>query len=126
MQGLMREVFATLGNFRIVATAGAEADATVWLEDHPGEWDVAVIDLLLDQGTGMGVIARCRAAAPQGHIIVFSNYASPAVNRHCHKLGADAVFAKSESGRFIDYCARLAAPESDSARRQASSAADQG
>ena len=36
-------------------------------------------------------------------MVVFSNYTSPAVRKHCAELGADAVFDKAESARFTEY-----------------------
>ena len=29
------------------ATASTEAEAKLWLDDHPAEWDLAVVDLVL-------------------------------------------------------------------------------
>ena len=66
-----------------------------------GDAMVAALRSLLDQGSGMGVIPRCRSTHPPGRVVVFSNYASPAVRRHCTELGADAVFDKADSPRFI-------------------------
>jgi CheY-like chemotaxis protein len=110
-QGLLRELFSALGSFSIVATVVTEAEANLWLEEHPAGWDLAVVDLVLEQGTGMGVIARARSLPAAGKVVVFSNYASPGVRAHCLRLGAEAVFDKSESSEFIGYCVELAERE---------------
>jgi DNA-binding NarL/FixJ family response regulator len=107
-QGLLKEFFSSLGGFRVVATARAEAEAYFWLDENPGGWDLAVVDLVLEQGTGIGVIRHARSIPAAGRVAVFSSYASPGVRAHCLKLGADAVFDKSDSSEFIRYCVELA------------------
>ena len=101
MRGLLGDVFASIGGFRVVAAASTEAEANLWLDDHPGGWDVAVIDLVLEQGAGMNVIRRCRMDPNAGRVVVFSSYATPGVRQHCLDLGADAVFEKGQTSEFI-------------------------
>ena len=101
MRGLLADLFSSMGGLKIVGAASTEAEAKLWLDDHRGEWDVAVVDLVLDQGAGMEVIRRCRAEPGGGKVVVFSSYASPGVRQHCLALGADAVFDKSETSGFI-------------------------
>lgn len=111
MRGLLADLFASIGGLRIVASATTEAEANLWLEDHPGEWDVAVIDLVLEQGAGMNVIRRGKADPQGGRLVVFSSYATPGVRRHCLELGADAVFDKSETEQFIAWLDDFASGE---------------
>lgn len=106
-QGLFQDLFASLGGFRIVAIIGTEAEADLWLEENPDSWDLAVIDLVLEQGTGMRVIPRAKALPTAGRVVVLSSYATPGVRKHCLRLGADAVFDKGEASEFIRYCAEL-------------------
>ncbi len=111
MRSLLTDLFGSIGGFRVVATASTEAEANLWLSDNPGGWDVAVVDLVLDQGAGMNVIRRCRDLPTGGKIVVFSSYASPGVRQHCLNLGADAVFDKSETQAFIAWCDSLISRE---------------
>lgn len=111
MRSLLSDLFASMGGFRVVATASTEAEAKLWLDDHPGDWDLAVIDLVLDQGAGMNVIRTCKEQPNGGSIVVFSSYASPGVRKHCTDLGADAVFDKSETEAFIAWCDNLSSRE---------------
>ena len=111
MRGLLGDVFASIGGFRVVATASTEAEANLWLDDHPGGWDVAVIDLVLEQGAGMNVIRRCRMDPNGGRVVVFSSYATPGVRQHCIDLGADAVFDKGQTSEFIAWFGDLAGRE---------------
>jgi DNA-binding NarL/FixJ family response regulator len=111
MRGLLSDLFASIGGFKVVAMTSTEAEAKLWLEENPGEWDLAVIDLVLDQGAGMNVIRACKAQPNGGRIVVFSSYATPGVRQHCMELGADAIFDKSETERFIAWCDDLVGRE---------------
>lgn len=111
MRGLLTDLFSSMGGLEVVGSASTEAEAKLWLDDHPAGWDVAVIDLVLDQGSGMEVIRRCKAEAGAGRVVVFSSYATPGVRQHCLDLGADAVFDKSETTGFITWFNDLASRE---------------
>lgn len=108
VHGIVAELLASIGDLKPVATVTTEAEANLWLEENPQGWDLAVIDLILDAGTGMGVLAKCRTWSSGGKAVVLSNYISPAIHKHCMALGADAVFHKAhDMGRFIEYCSAL-------------------
>jgi DNA-binding NarL/FixJ family response regulator len=64
---------------------------------------VAVLDLGLQQGSGMGVIRPCREAHAQGQVVIFSSYVTPVIREHCMQLGADEVFGKDETARFVTW-----------------------
>lgn len=105
----MADLLASIGDFAVAATVRTEAEALLWLAENPGGWDLAVVDLILEAGTGMGVVPKSRAAPGGGKVVVLSNYVSPAIEKHCLSLGADAVFHKThDMERFIAYCAALA------------------
>ncbi|MEJ5991261.1 response regulator [Ramlibacter sp. PS3R-8] len=101
MRGLLDDMFASLGGIRVVAAATTEAEARLWLDENPGEWDVAVLDLVLEQGVGMNLIRHCKKVRPDGHVVVFSGFATPGVRKHCLELGADAVIDKAETASLI-------------------------
>jgi DNA-binding NarL/FixJ family response regulator len=102
-QSLRREVFAAADGVTLVATASGEGEAKIWLEDHPGHWNVAVLDLVLEDGSGMGVIARCKETTPEGQVAIFSAHVTPVIRRHCLALGADAVFSREETSAFVQW-----------------------
>lgn len=104
MRSALTELLDAIDGFRVVGGASTEAEANLWLDDHPGGWDLAVVDLMLEQGSGMGVLARCNVQPDKGKVVVFSGYASPVIRDHCLQLGADAVFDKSDSRQLLDYC----------------------
>ncbi|MEJ5990311.1 response regulator [Ramlibacter sp. PS3R-8] len=97
VEGALTDYLSTMGDFKVLETARTEAEANHWLQEHPGAWDALILDLVLDQGSGMNVIARARAQPRAGKIAVFSGYASEGIRQHCIALGADAVFDKTET-----------------------------
>ena len=103
MRGLLDDLFASLGGIRVVSVATTEAEARFWLDENHGEWDVAVLDLVLEQGGGMNLIRHCKQVPLAGRVIVFSSFATPGVRKHCLDLGADAVFDKGETAAFIGF-----------------------
>ena len=109
MQGIVADLLSGVGDFRLAATSATEAEAKLWLAEHPGAWDLAIIDLVLDQGSGMGVVSQARSCAGEqgGRIVVFSDYASDGIRDHCLRLGADAVFLKSQARELMDFCSAL-------------------
>ncbi len=105
---VVAKLLASIGDLEPVSTVTTEAEANLWLEENPQGWDLAVIDLILEAGTGMGVLAKCRSWSAGGKAVVLSNYVSPAIQKHCLAVGADAVFHKShDMGRFIEFCSAL-------------------
>jgi DNA-binding NarL/FixJ family response regulator len=111
MHAVLGELLSTLGDFEVVGCASTEAEAMLWLEEHRGGWDLALIDLILEQGSGLGVIPRCHRQAG-GKVVVLSDYATPGIRKHCLRLGADAVFQKGEDrAAFIGWCSEFADPQ---------------
>lgn len=115
MQGVVLDLLATVGDFQLVGIQSTEAEANLWIDENPGGWDLAIIDLILEQGTGLGVVARARKRPPTSKVVVFSDYATEGIRQHCLKLGADAAFQKGEDlHAFLAYCSALAHPQAES------------
>ena len=111
MQGVVLDLLATVGDFQLVQALSTEAEANLWLEENEGGWDLAVIDLILEQGTGLGVVAKARNRPAASKVVVFSDYATEGIRKHCIKLGADAAFQKGEDLQaFLAFCGALAHP----------------
>ncbi len=87
-----------------VGSTDTEHEAKRWLAAN--EWDVAIIDLFLREGSGLNVLQACGARKKPGQkIVVLSNHASRDVRWRCEQLGADAVFDKSnEIDALVEYC----------------------
>jgi DNA-binding NarL/FixJ family response regulator len=103
MQSLMKELLQTIGGFEVVACASSETHATDWIQKHRALWDVAVLDLVLEEGSGFGLIGRCRNGNPDGRIVVFSEFVSEPLVDKCLSMGADAAFRKSDIQGFVGY-----------------------
>ena len=93
-----------------VGYAETEADARAWFEQHDEDWELAIVDLFLKQGSGLGVLQACMARKPNQKVVVLSNYATPDIRKRCSQLGVDAVFDKSnEIDALLDFCMQQAA-----------------
>src|SRR5688572_26146799 len=53
LHGLLGELFESIGGFEVLGIASTEAEAIAWLEEHPDSCDLAVVDLMLEQGSGL-------------------------------------------------------------------------
>ncbi|MGF6346551.1 response regulator [Variovorax sp. W2I14] len=91
----------------IVGTAPSEAEAVAWLKANRDSWHLLVVDLLLKQGSGLGVLAALAALGPKcGLVVALTNAASADNRAQCLTLGADAVFDKAaEINEFLAFCA---------------------
>lgn len=94
-----------LADVDAVGTSETENEGKLWLTEHWGEWNLAIVDLFLKQGSGLGVLAACRDRNPSQKVVVLSNYATADIRQRCAQLGVDAVFDKSnEIDALVDYC----------------------
>jgi len=97
-----------LASIEALGWAETENEAKTWLSQHEGQWDLAIVDLFLKQGSGLGVLEACRGRTPGQRVVVLSNYATADMRKRCLQLGADAVFDKSnEIDALVDYCVQL-------------------
>ncbi|TWO72227.1 response regulator [Caenimonas sedimenti] len=97
-----------LASVRSLGWSETENEAKAWFAAHHAQWDLAIVDLFLKQGSGLGVIDACRQRNAGQHLVVLSNYATADMRNRCKALGADAVFDKSnEIDALVDYCLAL-------------------
>ena len=88
-----------------VGTAETENDGKMWLNANRQGWDLAIVDLFLKQGSGLGLLAAFQDRSVRQKMVVLSNYATNDIRYRCAQLGVDAVFDKSnEIDALIDYC----------------------
>ena len=94
---------------QVLGSASSEADARRALADGAARADLVIVDIFLNGGTGLGVLAARHEFAATGRWVVLSNHTSQEMRRKCVELGADAVFDKSnEIESLLLYCKRLA------------------
>ena len=88
-----------------VGFAETESDARRWFDEHRDDWELAIVDLFLKQGSGLRILEACRERRSSQKIVVFSNYATREMRMRCAELGVDAVFDKStEIDCLLAYC----------------------
>ena len=99
-----------LARIDAVGTAETENEGKAWLAENSEDWDLAIVDLFLKQGSGLGVLAACRDRPSRQKVVVLSNYATADIRQRCTQLGVDAVFDKSnEIDALVDYCIQQSA-----------------
>ena len=104
------DTLAELAEVETVGVAETESEGTAWLSSNPGAWDIAIVDLFLRQGSGLGVLTACQQRDSHQRMVVLSNYATADVRARCSLLGVDAVFDKSnEIDALVDYCMQQSA-----------------
>ena len=102
MQELVRDLLDSVGGFEVVGSAPSETLATDWLLHNKGGWDLAIVDLLLGEGSGFTLITRCNRQS-SGAVLVFSDFVTPVVRQRCIRLGADGVISKAQFGELRAY-----------------------
>lgn len=106
------ETLEEIASVKVVGHAATEAEATHWLSMHDGHWQLAVVDMFLQEGSGLGVLAGCSQRELHQKVVVLTNYATSDIRRRCRELGADAVFDKSNQlDEFFAYCIAETAKE---------------
>ena len=88
-----------------IGVSDTENEAKLWLQNNPLSWDLAILDLFLKQGSGLGVLAACRDRQPSQKVVVLTNYATTDIRQRCTQFGVDAVFDKSnEIDGLVEFC----------------------
>lgn len=91
----LAETLEDLSGGRVIGWASGEQEAVKWLDKNPASWDLAVVDLFLQPGSGLNVVKSVRDRDLRQKVIVLTNYATPAIRQRCLEMGADAVFDKT-------------------------------
>lgn len=104
------EALRELAGIDTCGVAASEKAAVAWLTDAANEWDIAIVDLILEPGgSGFGVLKALRERKPGQTVVVLTGTANADVRRHCEALGCDRVFDKSiETDALMSYCLALA------------------
>jgi len=109
---------AEMANVHVIAVAESESKAATAFDQHKQVWELAIVDLFLKEGSGLGVVRAQRSRLASQHVLVLTNYSTPEVRRRCLELGADGVFDKStELEAFFDLCKIYGAPEPGAGER---------
>jgi two-component system, OmpR family, response regulator len=101
MRGLLVDLFSSSGSFQLVGTACTENEATAWFLEHADAWDLAIVDLVLDEGSGTAVLRLARELDCGGLIAVLSSCVTDTLREHCYALGADKIFDEGDTAPFV-------------------------
>ena len=109
LRDLIVRALRDIPGVEVLFYADNEISATNWLSSNDGAWDLAVVDLHLKQGSGVGALSWCTTRRPGQHVVVLSGSLTREVRQMCMDLRADAVFDKAtEMDAFLDHCRLLA------------------
>ncbi|MDB5751093.1 MAG: putative response regulator, CheY [Ramlibacter sp.] len=104
------ETLQELAEVESLGTCETEHEGRRWFATHH-DWDLAIVDLFLREGSGLNVVEAIRQRRPGQRVVVLSNHATRDVRWRCAQLGADAVFDKStEIDKLVDYCLQRREP----------------
>lgn len=106
----LAEALEELAGIETVGWCAGGAVGAAWLVNPEHEWDLAIVDLLLDGGSnGLDVLRVLRNRPAGRKVVVLTATASGLVSEQCRALGADEVFDKSmDTDALLDWCMRLA------------------
>lgn len=96
---------AELADINVVAVAETPVEALAAFEEHGNDWELAVVDLFLREGSGLTVLRAWKRSDHQ-HVVVLTNYPTADMRRRCLELGAEAVFDKSTELEAFFQCCR--------------------
>ncbi|MDO9360025.1 MAG: response regulator [Polaromonas sp.] len=110
LRNIIVDALGDIPGMEVLFYADNEVSATNWLSSNDGAWDLAVVDLHLRKGSGVGALSWCTTRRPNQRVVVLSGELSDEVRKQCLSLRADAVFDKgTDMDKFLDYCKSLAA-----------------
>ena len=99
------EAMEEIAPVKFVGVADSENMAAQWLQAHTGDWDLAIVNLFLAQGSCFGVLKTCQLRRAQQKVVVLTDYCQPNLLQRCRELGADEIFDKSrEVDRLVEFC----------------------
>jgi two-component system OmpR family response regulator len=102
----LRGTLEELAQTRVVAVAAAQDQACAWMDARTNGCDVAIIDIFLKAGNGLGVLEHMATYDRPPRRVVLTNYATQDMRSRCRALGADAVFDKStEIDELVEWLA---------------------
>ena len=99
----LTELVESIDGFVVVGVAASETQATEWLWANQGKWEMAFVDLLIENGSGFTLVPRMKRECPACSVVVVSEYVTDVIGKSCLHLGADAVFRKSEYLELVKY-----------------------
>ncbi len=95
---------------RFVGHAESESTARQWLVTYADDWQLAIVDLFLADGSGFGVLRGLQQRRQEQKVVVLTSYSHENIRSKCLDLGADQVFDKTgDLEKLVEYCRAHAA-----------------
>ncbi|MCS4511447.1 response regulator [Xylophilus ampelinus] len=108
MRSTLAELLSGHLDIEVVGYGDNELSVTHWLSSHDSGWDLAIVDLQLRTGSGIGALQWCATRMPHQKVVVLSGMATDEARARCLALGADGVFDKAtEMDAFVAFCCNL-------------------
>lgn len=108
LRNILVDALHDLPSVEILFYADNEIAATNWLSSNDSAWDLAVVDLHLKKGSGVGALSWCTTRRAGQRVVVLSGELTDDLRQKCLALRADAVFDKStQMDNFLNYCKSL-------------------
>jgi len=99
------EAMEEVAPLKFVGHAASETAARQWLRTFSDDWQLAIVDLFLSEGSGFGVLRDCQARKPNQKVVVLTSYCHQNITDRCLQLGADRVFDKSaDLEELVAFC----------------------
>ena len=99
------EAMEEIAPLRFVGHADSETSARQWLGSHNEDWDLAIVDLFLAEGSGFGVLKDCQQRTARQKVVVLTSHNQENLLLRCRELGADEVFDKSQDvEKLVKFC----------------------
>ncbi len=99
-----------LAPVQVVGFAESQSEAIEALSGQSTQADLVIVDVVLKEGTGLGVLRHAAVHTEGRTFVILSNYATKEIRDTGKALGAARVFDKSqELDALLEYCETLAA-----------------
>jgi DNA-binding NarL/FixJ family response regulator len=111
LQAMLQAMLGEIPSVEVIASVESEKDAlAVMRDDHT---DLAIVDLELRSGTGLGVLKNLHDSLDGNNrrigVVIFSNYSNLVIRHRCLNLGARAFFDKSfQIDELLEYVQKQA------------------
>lgn len=98
LQAMLQAMLCEIPSVKVIGSVGSEQEALEMMRSECA--DLAIVDLELESGTGLGVLKSLNEDCMQLNnkllgVVVFSNYSNLVIRHRCLSLGAKAFFDKS-------------------------------
>ena len=101
-------------DMRCVATASSKRAVLAAVDTHAP--NAFILDLSLDDGSSLPLIAELRTRLPPAVIVIFTGHQNDWLNEQCLRAGADAVVIKSGEFEQLTSAVRQAAVRRETLR----------